>query len=120
MAIKLSVGVKISSALRTITHFSTNFGPRFSEIIPKLTFDRELLTIEEEPASAVYRSADPDISKHLAVILRAEYQPHSNETVIMCAALVEMDHLGSPPGIAAVQHILQLDSQAKRVRFLDQ
>ena len=117
---KLSIGVKISSALRTITHFSTNFGPRFSEIIPRLTFDRELLTIEREPASVVYRSADPDVSKHLAVILRAEYQPRPNETVIMCAALLEMDHLGSPPGVAAIQHILQLDSQAKRIQFLDQ
>ena len=120
MAMKLSIGVKISSALRTITHFSTNFGPRFSEIISRLTFDRELLTIEREPASVVYRSADPDVSKHLAVILRAEYQPRPNETVIMCAALLEMDHLGSPPGVAAIQHILQLDSQAKRIQFLDQ
>ncbi|KAK2460987.1 hypothetical protein APHAL10511_007457 [Amanita phalloides] len=120
LAIKLSVGVRISSALRTISHFTTNFGPRFSEIISKLKFDREFLIVEKEPASAVYRSVEPDISKHLAVVLRDQYQSRPNERVIICAALLEMDHLGSPPGVAAIQHILQLDSQAKRIEFLDQ
>ena len=120
MTIKLSLGITISSAQRTVSHFTANFGPRFSEIIPNLTFNRDILTIEREPASAVYRSANPDISKHLTAILREEYQPRPNEKVIVCAALLEMDHHRSPPGVAAVQHILQLDSKAKRVGFLDQ
>ncbi|KAF8633234.1 hypothetical protein AX15_001463 [Amanita polypyramis BW_CC] len=120
MTIKLSVGITISSAQRTVSHFTANFGPRFSEMITSLTFDRDILTVEREPASAVYHSPDPDISKHFSVILREEYQPPPNEKVIVCAALLEMDHLGSPLGVAAVQHTLQLNSKAKRVRFLDQ
>ncbi|KAF8626419.1 hypothetical protein AX17_006585 [Amanita inopinata Kibby_2008] len=121
LAVKLAVGVKISSALRTVSHFTTDFGPRFSEeLIPKLTYDRELLVVEREPASAIYRSADPDIAKHLSVVLREEYQPRVGEKVMVCAALLEMDHLGCPPGVAAVQHVLGLDSPEKRYRFLDQ
>lgn len=76
--------------------------------------------MEREPASAVYRSPDPGVSRHLSVVLREEYQPHPNEKVIVCAALLEMDHLGSPPGVAVVQHVLQLDSEAKRIQFLDE
>jgi len=120
IAIKLAIGVKISSSLRTVSHFTTNFGPRFSELIPRLRFERELLTVAREPASAVYRSADPNVAKHLSVVLREEYQPAPNEKLIVCASLLEMDHSGSPPGMTALQHVLQLDTQDKRVDFLDQ
>lgn len=79
----------------------------------------EILAIDGEPASAVYRSEDPDIAKHLAVVLRQEYQPGPGEALIVCAALLEMDHAGTPPGVSAVEHVCALDTEEKRVSFLD-
>ncbi|KAG6857213.1 hypothetical protein H0H87_007632 [Tephrocybe sp. NHM501043] len=119
-AIKLSVGVKISSALRTISHFTADFGPRFSnEIVPKLTFDRRILSIAKEPASAVYKSDNPDLAKHFTAIIREEIQPQDGHALIVSAALLEMDHAGLPGGVSAVQHAFKLDTFEKRAQFLD-
>lgn len=120
MALKLAVGVKISSSLRTISHFTANFGPRFSaDIVSKLVINPEILKIEREPASASYRHADSEVAKHFTAVLREEYQPAEGENLIVCAALLEMDHEGSPQGVSAVQHVLGLDTEAKRIGFLD-
>ncbi|KAJ3840591.1 IucC family-domain-containing protein [Lentinula raphanica] len=120
MSLKLSVGVKISSALRTISHYTADFGPRFSEIvIPRLSIDRNLLTVECEPASAVYRGVEPDVAKHFTAILRNFYQPASGENVIVCAALLESGHTGTPKGVSAVEHAFGLDTFEKKSQFLD-
>jgi hypothetical protein len=116
----LAIGVKISSSLRTISHFTADLGPRFSaDIIPKLAVDSKILSIDCEPASAVYHSTDPDIAKHLTVVLRKEYQPGAGQSLIVCAALVEMDHAGVPAGVSAVEQVFALDTEEKRVTFLD-
>ncbi|KAH7876973.1 IucC family-domain-containing protein [Lentinula edodes] len=120
MSLKLSVGVKISSALRTISHYTADFGPRFSEIVvPKLSIDPKLLTIECEPASAVYRGVDPDLAKHFTAILRNYFQPRNGENVIVCAALLESGHTGSLKGVSAVEHTFGLDTNEKKAEFLD-
>ncbi|TFK40140.1 IucC family-domain-containing protein [Crucibulum laeve] len=120
MALKLSVGVKISSSLRTISHFTADFGPRFSsEIVPRLAIDPRILSVELEPASAVYRSSDANLAKHFTAVLRSEYQPAENEALIVCAALLETDHAGVPARRAALQHVLGLDSEGKRIAFLE-
>jgi hypothetical protein len=116
----LAVGVKISSALRTISHFTADLGPRFSkDIVPKLAVNSKILWIECEHASAVYHSADPDIAKHLSVVLRKVYQPEAGQSLIVCAALLEMDHAGATAGVSAVEHACALDTEEKRVTFLD-
>jgi siderophore synthetase component len=124
IALKLSVGIRISSALRTISHFTANFGPRFSrEVVPKLAIDPSILSIEQEVASAnCARDAeganlDPDIAKHLTVVIRKLYIPDESEAIIICAALLETGHAGLPAGIPIVQHIMGLDSQEKRFMF---
>ena len=120
MALKLAIGVKISSSLRTISHFTANFGPRFSvEVIPHISIDHNILSITREPASAIHKSADPDVAKHLTTILREEFQPKEGEALIICAALLEMDHAGAPVGTSAVEHIFNLDTSEKRATFLD-
>lgn len=120
MALKLSVGVKISSALRTISHFTADFGPRFSsQIVPKLSVNRDILSVELEPASATYNTPDPDIAKHLTVVIREEYQPAVDEVVIVCAALLEMDHAGIPASTSAVQHVFNLRTEQSCAKFLD-
>lgn len=120
MSLKVSVGVKISSALRTISHYTADFGPRFSEdVIPKLTINSNLLTIEREPASAVYRGVEPDLAKHFTAILRECFQPNSGENVIVCAALLESGHAGSSKGVSAIEHAFGLDTAEKKAEFLD-
>lgn len=120
MALKLSVGVKVSSALRTISHFTADFGPRFSsQIVPKLSVNQEILSVELEPASATYNTPDPDIAKHLTVVMREEYQPAVGEVVIVCAALLEMDHAGIPASTSAVQHVFNLRTEESCAKFLD-
>jgi siderophore synthetase component len=124
IALKLSVGIRISSALRTITHFTADFGPRFSrDVVPKLAIDPDILTIEQEVASAICTrdaegvSLDSDIAKHFTVVIRKQYLPAESESVIICAALLETGHLGLQAGIPVVQHILGLDTQEKRLVF---
>lgn len=120
MSVKLAVGVKISSSLRTISHFTANFGPRFSaDIVPRLSINPEILTVDLEPHSAVYRGVAPEVAKHFSVVLREEYQPKVGETLIVCAALLEMGHAGAPPGVAAVQYVFGLDTEEKRAKFLE-
>lgn len=127
IALKLSVGISVSSALRTISHFTANLGPRFSkDVVPKLSIDPRTLIIEQEVASAVCSrdiegvGIDPDIAKHFTAIIRKQYPPAEDEAVIICAALLETGHSGLPAGIPVVQHIMCLDSPEKRLRFFDE
>lgn len=119
-ALKLAVGVKISSSLRTISHFTADFGPRFSkEVVPKLAINPKILAVELEPASAAYRSDRPEVTKHFTIVVREEYEPPVGESLIVCAALLEMDHSNIPSGVSAVQHVFGLDTDEKRSAFLD-
>jgi len=127
IALKLSVGISVSSALRTISHFTANFGPRFSkDVIPKLAIDPHILTIEQEIASVVCSrdpkgvSLDPDVAKHFTVVIRKQYPPVEDEAVIICAALLETGHSGLPAGIPVVEHLVCLDAPEKRLRFFDE
>lgn len=119
IALKLAVGVKISSSLRTISHFTANFGPRFSEVVPKLAVNPAILSVELESSSAVYRRDDPEVSKHFTAVIRDEYKPREGEAVIVCAALLETGHANVPTGISAIQHTFKLDTEEKRASFLD-
>lgn len=84
-----------------------------------MSIDPAILTIEREPASAVYRGVDSSVAKHFTAILREEYQPAVGETFIVVAALLEAGHTGVPAGVPAVQHIFGLDTEEKRADFLD-
>ena len=127
IALKLSVGIRISSVIRTIGYFSAHLGPRFSaEVVPKLAIDTGILTIEPEVASAICVrdgegvNLDPGIAAHLTAVTRKLYIPDESETVIICAALLETGHSGLPAGIPVVQHIMGLDSQKKRFMFFNE
>ncbi|KAF7375205.1 C2 domain-containing protein [Mycena sanguinolenta] len=120
MALKVSVNMKISSALRTISHWTADFGPRFSrDIVPKLTVNHKIFDVELEPASAIYAGVDSSVRKHFTAIFRHEYIPAPGENIIVVAALLEMGHAGVPAGVSAVEHIFGLDTEEKRIAFLD-
>ncbi|KAF8599149.1 hypothetical protein BDV93DRAFT_592260 [Ceratobasidium sp. AG-I] len=118
-ALKLAINVKISSALRTISHFTADFGPRFSDVIPKLSINPRILEVSREPSSAIYDAADPDIAKHFTAVIRDEVQPRQGEALIVVAALLEMDHAGAPSGVSIVENVFKLNTYAKRASFLD-
>ncbi|ORZ18745.1 IucC family-domain-containing protein [Absidia repens] len=121
MSLKLCLGIKVSSALRTITPYSTYFGPGFSTgVVPHLTYDAKVLTIERELASAVYIHDDTDIAKHCSCVLReaVEYDEDNEDTIVPCAALVEKIQRPDTD-ITLVKHVWNLDTDEKRVEFLD-
>ncbi|KAJ2382191.1 hypothetical protein GGI05_005734, partial [Coemansia sp. RSA 2603] len=91
--LKLPLGIKVSSALRTISPWSTFVGPRITEVIPDILQKApvpDALLIAGEPASAVSNDTDFDIAKYLSCVIRndPEYICRSRgERVILAAAL---------------------------------
>ncbi|KAI0031193.1 IucC family-domain-containing protein [Vararia minispora EC-137] len=127
LTVKLPVGLKVSSALRTISHFTANIGPRFSEqVVPYLAIDSNVLHVESEVASAVCvrdeegATIDQDIAKHFTAIFRRPYLPTEDEAIILAAALGETGHANTPAGVPVIQHILDLNTHQKRLVFFDE
>ncbi|KAI9496318.1 IucC family-domain-containing protein [Zychaea mexicana] len=124
LTVKLCVGIKVSSALRTITPYTTYFGPGFSaNVVPRLSYDRKVLTIERELASAVYSHPDTDVAKHCSCVLREAIEYPSNPTpnddvIIVAAALVEKIQKPDTQETLAT-HVWNLDTEEKRIAFLD-
>ncbi|KAF8506286.1 IucC family-domain-containing protein [Hysterangium stoloniferum] len=121
ITLKLAVSIKISSALRTISHFTAYSGPKFGrDIVPRLAIDNRVLITENEVASAVYKHDDPEVSKHCTAILREVYSGESRgEKVIVAAALAEIGHddgVGEQPVVVTV---FGLDSAEKKFEFLE-
>ncbi|KAJ1677464.1 hypothetical protein EV182_006119 [Spiromyces aspiralis] len=92
--------MKVSSALRTITPWSTYIGPRVTvvrqDILSKSPYP-DALVIAGELASVISRNKDFDIAKHLSAIVREDAESlvkSRNEKTLLCAALTERDATG--------------------------
>ncbi|KAK0495633.1 IucC family-domain-containing protein [Armillaria luteobubalina] len=108
--LKLPLGIKLTSAVRTISPASAYLGPRFSaQIIPKLTYDRTILTVAEEPVSLIGTHPDPLVARHLACLIRQDHTANSRTIDIVCTALVDTS---SP------QAIFGLTTKESRVAWL--
>ncbi|KAF8581292.1 hypothetical protein K439DRAFT_1414494 [Ramaria rubella] len=134
LPLKLPLGVRLTSALRTISPPSAQLGVAFcTHVLPRMRFDRTLLEVQREVASVVGVCTEEDMNKHLAGIVRADCA-RAGETAIVCTALVEVgygaapdttpdaDTTGMDPGkgeIPLVQRVFGLDTPAKRLRWLD-
>ncbi|RUO96291.1 IucC family-domain-containing protein, partial [Jimgerdemannia flammicorona] len=125
-SLKLSLGVKISSALRTITPYSTFFGPGLSrDVIPRLTIIREVLWIEKEIASCVVDCEDSDVAKHCSCVVRETFESENEdslssqhgERIIICAALIEK--CSNYDDTSVVEKVWGLDTHEKRIAFLE-
>ncbi|PVU86627.1 hypothetical protein BB561_006635 [Smittium simulii] len=128
--IKLPIAIKITSALRTVTPWSTYVGPKLSQLVSKLEkrnqelnilngleIDNDVLVIAREDASINYKSTDFDIAKHISCIVRDEADyliKGKNEKAIICAALTET----LANGKSAVVDAFGLDTIEKRLEFL--
>lgn len=114
------MGVRLTSVMRTISH---PMGVSFSSgIIPRLTYDRDLLVMQRELASVVHVHTDPEIAKHLAGIVREGYENTSveahGERVIVCTALVETCY-GGEDELPLVQLVFGLNTEEKRIAWFD-
>ncbi|KAF0558613.1 IucC family-domain-containing protein [Gigaspora margarita] len=113
LAFKLSLGITVSSALRTITPWTTHTGPELIPIFKKLYINKEILKISNAVASATVNEQNYDIARHLSCIVREDFNA-SSENVIICAGLTERDE----NGISVVEKVWRLDTEEKRVKFL--
>ncbi|KAJ2744172.1 hypothetical protein GGI20_003173 [Coemansia sp. BCRC 34301] len=118
--LKLPLGLKTSSALRTISPWSAFVGPRVTEAIPAILCSapvEDALLIAGEPASAVSVDPDYDIAKYLSCVIRndPEYicRPRG-ERVVMAAALTNT----SEDGTTTVISQWGLNTVEKRRSFL--
>ncbi|KAI9509795.1 IucC family-domain-containing protein [Russula earlei] len=122
--LKLGVGIKLTSAVRTISPASAYLGPRFSaQVVPALHYDRSLLTVARELASVVHVCPDSDIAKHCSAIVRECHENGSDEArgerLIVCTSLTEIGHAGTDGVTPSVVRVFELDTEDKRVRWLD-
>ncbi|KAF7312080.1 hypothetical protein MIND_00220300 [Mycena indigotica] len=123
LSLKLGVGIKLTSAVRTISPPSAYLGPRFSaQVVPALTMDRNIVTVARELASVVHAHPNPDVAKHCAAIVREAHENTSEEhgeRLIVCTSLVEKGHAGEGGHEYTVIRVFGLDTEAKRVDWLD-
>ncbi|KAJ6630971.1 IucC family-domain-containing protein [Mycena sp. CBHHK59/15] len=123
LSLKLGVGIKLTSAVRTISPASAYLGPRFSsQVVPALTMDRNIITVARELASVVHAHPDGEIAKHCAAIIREAHENTSEERgerLIVCTSLVESGHSGEGGHLPAVIRIFNLDTEEKRLDWLE-
>jgi hypothetical protein len=123
ISLKLGVGIKLTSAVRTISPESAFLGPRFSsKVVPVLELDPEIVTVARELTSVVHAHADGEIAKHCAAIVRECYENTSEERgerLIVCTALVESGHAGEGGDVPPVIRVFGLDTEDKRADWLD-
>ncbi|KAK9763130.1 hypothetical protein K7432_010482 [Basidiobolus ranarum] len=114
--LKLSIGIKVSSSMRTITPWTTYLGPALRPVIDRVVKDKQILKIADELASAVIRHDDTDIAKHLSCIVRQDTDlvlDGAHEKAIVCCSLVERD----ADGESYVVKTFELNTHQKRLRF---
>jgi siderophore synthetase component len=123
VSLKLALGVRLTSAVRTISPPSAFLGPRFSsEVVPRLTYDRALLVVQRELASVSHIHPDHEIAKHFAGIVREAYEntceEEHGERAVVCTALVETGY-GGKDEVPLVQLAFGLDTEEKRIAWFD-
>ncbi|RKP09479.1 IucC family-domain-containing protein [Thamnocephalis sphaerospora] len=117
-AIKLCLGIRVTSAMRTITSWTTFMSTHMRELLDKLVSNTpETLSSLNVVGSAVVVHPDVEVSKHLSCLIReGEAQKISeNEMAIACLSLVERDAQGVP----FVQSAFGLDTCEKRLAFFE-
>ncbi|TFK28165.1 hypothetical protein FA15DRAFT_584786 [Coprinopsis marcescibilis] len=121
--LKLAVGIKLTSAVRTISPESAYLGPRFStRVVPALRLDPNIVTVAKELASVVHSNPDGEIAKHCAALIREYHEGISEdhkERLIVCTSLVENGHSGLHGNVPPVIRIFDLDTEEKRLRWLE-
>ncbi|KAI9479599.1 hypothetical protein BDB00DRAFT_879245 [Zychaea mexicana] len=123
--VKLCLGIRTTFKLNTIMPQEVAFGPAFSKIvIPRLSYDRDILMIQAELASTYHLDPNVDIAKHCACIIRRSIEfPGNGQSVgddlfAVGSSLVEKAQRPDTDEIL-VTYAWNLDTEAKRAKFLD-
>lgn len=85
--------------------------------------DPNVVTVAKELASVVHAHTDGEIAKHCAAIIREAHELTSEERgerLIVCTALVESGHSGEGGHLPAVIRIFDLNTEEKRIQWLDE
>ncbi|KAJ9069234.1 hypothetical protein DSO57_1020679 [Entomophthora muscae] len=110
---KLPLAAIITSAMRTVSPWSTYLCPDFNRIADAVVEDKKILKVGHEVGSVIANHPDPDVQKHFSCIVRNEAQSLCpGETVIVCAALTEKRH-----GKYILPELFGLTSEASRLAF---
>ena len=121
LSLKLGVGLKLTSAVRTISPASAYLGPRFSKnVVPVLSMDSRIVTVAKELASVVHTHPDGEVAKHCSLIIREAHENTSEdhgERLIVCTALVESGHCGEDGHLPAVIRVFNLNTEEKRIEW---
>ncbi|KAI9275524.1 IucC family-domain-containing protein [Phascolomyces articulosus] len=123
ITVKFSVGMRIGGSTRIISSSQARFAHVFSkDIASRISYDRDILTIQYEPASAVYTDTDENIAGQCSCIIRdaKEFlQPNNSQYVYVTAAAL-MEKIQKPDtDETLVTHIWNLETEDQRVKFLD-
>lgn len=84
--------------------------------------NRNIITVAKELASIVHSNSDGKIAKHCGAIVREYHEDLSKERgecLIVCTALVESGHDGTDGHTPSVVRIFELDTQKKRLDWLE-
>ncbi|KAJ2547285.1 hypothetical protein EV175_005283 [Coemansia sp. RSA 1933] len=115
--LKLPLGIKTSSALRTVSPWSAFLGPRLTPLLPLVVNGgvADVLAVAGEPASTIVR--DHEMAKYLACIVRRNTQAlctSGGERAIVAAALTERN----ADGVSVVRELWGLETDDSALRFL--
>lgn len=120
--LKLATGMKLTSAVRTISPESAYLGPRFSaQVVPVLKMDPAIVTVARELASVVHAHPDGEIAKHCAALVREYHEGREEERgecMIVCTSLVEHGHNAPDGDVPPVIQLFGLDTEEKRLQWL--
>jgi hypothetical protein len=106
--------------VRTITTNAAYLGPWLSmEVVPLLSIDRNVLGTARELASVVHAHPDRNTAKHCVAVIREGFEEYKNERVIVSAALIERGHAGADGHLPSVVRVFGLDTEAKRLQWLE-
>ncbi|KAJ1936172.1 hypothetical protein FBU59_005143, partial [Linderina macrospora] len=116
--IKLPLGAKTSSALRTVSPWSAFLGPQLAPIVPQMLQAAGAPLVASEPASIIVRDEDTDLAKYLACIVRVSAQKlcqyNRDARPVVAAALTERNAAGQSVAV----DVLGLHSHTQRLAFL--
>ncbi|KAF7338968.1 hypothetical protein MVEN_01973000 [Mycena venus] len=123
LSMKVGLGIKLIGDVRTISPVAAHFVPRFSaQVVPALTMDRRLVTVARELASVVHTHPDDEVAGHCTAIIREAHDSISEkrgERHIVCSSLSEKGHAGEGGHLPSVIRVFELDTEAKRLEWLD-
>jgi hypothetical protein len=89
------------------------------EVVPLLVIDRNVLGVARELASVVHAYPDKYTARQCATVIREGFEEYQNERVIVSTALTERGHAGAEGHLPSVVRAFGLDTEAKRLQWLE-